>query len=69
VTRAFQGLNYKVIAIGDSYNDITMLQTADKGILYRPPETVAKEYRHFPVASNFEELRSLITATLDVEEG
>lgn len=69
VTLAFQRLNYKVIAIGDSYNDITMLQTADEGILYRPPENVTNEYRHFPVASNFEELRSLIAATIDGEEG
>jgi phosphoserine/homoserine phosphotransferase len=69
VTLAFKGLNYRVIAIGDSYNDITMLQTADKGILYRPPESVRKEYSHFPVCSNFEELRRIISATLDGEEG
>ena len=68
VALAFQKLNYKVIAIGDSYNDITMLQTADIGILYRPPENVRNEYNQFPVSSNFEELRSIITATLDAKE-
>lgn len=69
VALAFQELNYKIIAIGDSYNDITMLQTADKGILYRPPDNVRKEYGQFPVSSNFDELRSIITATLNGKEG
>lgn len=68
VALAFQKLNYEVIAIGDSYNDITMLQTADIGILYRPPENVRNEYNQFPVSSNFEELRSIITTTLDAKE-
>ena len=57
VTRALKSLNYQVIAIGDSYNDITMLQEADHAILYRPPDNVLKEYNEFPVAFNYEELR------------
>ena len=69
VALAFQELNYHVTAIGDSYNDITMLQTADRGILYRPPENVRKEYGQFPISSNFEELGSIITAIIDGEEG
>ena len=57
VALALKSLNYQVIAIGDSYNDITMLQAADHAILYRPPDTVLKEYNEFPVAFNYEELR------------
>jgi phosphoserine/homoserine phosphotransferase len=61
VVDAFHRLNYEVIAMGDSYNDITMLQTAEHGILFRPPEKVAAEYTKFPVAANYEELQRVLT--------
>jgi phosphoserine/homoserine phosphotransferase len=57
VASALKGLNYNVIAIGDSYNDITMLQTADHAILYRPPDNVKKEYNQFPTAFNYDDLK------------
>jgi len=63
VTVAMQKLNYKVIAVGDSYNDITMLQAADRGILYRPPETVKDEYPDLPVTTDFSELKEIIQKT------
>lgn len=65
VARAFQNLNYEVIAVGDSYNDITMLQAADLGILYRPPDNVRRQYGQFPVSTDFDELKSIIAAALD----
>lgn len=40
VVEALQNLNFKVIALGDSYNDISMLRKAEHGILYRPPQNV-----------------------------
>ncbi len=57
---AFQSLKYKVLAFGDSYNDIPMVASADMGILYCPPENVVKDYPQFPVARNLEELKALI---------
>lgn len=57
VVNALHSLKYEVIAMGDSYNDITMLQTAEHGILFRPPENVIAEYPQFPVTTNYEELR------------
>ena len=55
--RAFQLLNYRCIATGDSYNDTTMLSQAEAGILFRPPENVIAEFPQFPVAKNYEKLR------------
>ena len=52
-TLALQSLNYKVIAFGDSYNDISMLQTADAAFLFRPPQSVIDEYPRFPVALDY----------------
>ncbi|MHA1913741.1 MAG: bifunctional phosphoserine phosphatase/homoserine phosphotransferase ThrH, partial [Promethearchaeota archaeon] len=41
---AFKKLNYQIIAIGDSYNDVGMLNEADYGIFFRPPKNIVKEY-------------------------
>jgi len=57
---AFQGLKYRIIAIGDSYNDISMLLQAEHGILYRPPDKVKAEYPQLPVTTNYEELKKAI---------
>ena len=34
-----------------------MLQEADAGILFCPPENVAKEFPQFPVSRNYEEFK------------
>jgi len=59
-TRALQDLNYRVIAFGDSYNDISMLQTADNAFLFRPPENVVREFPQIAVAYEYDELAALI---------
>lgn len=55
--KAFHGLNYNVIAVGDSYNDTSMLTEADAGILFRPPENVLAEFSQFTAVSDYDELR------------
>jgi phosphoserine/homoserine phosphotransferase len=54
---ALKGLQFQVLAAGDSYNDISMLQEADAGIFYRPPDSIRSEYPQFPVAQSYEELK------------
>jgi phosphoserine/homoserine phosphotransferase len=66
VAEALRSLNYEVIAIGDSYNDITMLQAAKHGILYRPPPSVQNEFPAFPVSMNFAELQQRIAAIIGI---
>jgi phosphoserine / homoserine phosphotransferase len=53
---AFQNLNFRVIAAGDSYNDTAMLGAADFGILFRPPDNVIREFPQFPVTRSYDEL-------------
>lgn len=55
--KAFHGLNFRVIAAGDSYNDTAMLTEADAGILFCPPENVVREFPQFPVTRDYDELR------------
>lgn len=64
VVEALRTLNYRIVAMGDSYNDISMLKTADAGILFRPPENVVAEFPQFPVVRDYEELRPLMEKAL-----
>lgn len=61
---ALKNLNYMTIAMGDSYNDISMLKAADKGILFRPPENVIREYPEFPVINEYDNLKHHIQTIL-----
>jgi len=55
--KALRGLGFKVHAAGDSYNDLGMLKAAHQGVLFRPPESIIKKYRRFPVALEYDALR------------
>ena len=55
--RALHGLNFRVIASGDSYNDTTMLEEADAGILFRAPANVIEEFPQYPAVESYDELR------------
>lgn len=63
---ALRQLKYRVIAVGDSYNDIPMLQAADSGILFHPPDIVIRDYPDFPVCNSYPELQEQLTTQLAV---
>lgn len=54
---AFKGLGFRVVAGGDSYNDTAMLQAADHGVLFSPPESLVKEFPQLSVARDYAELK------------
>jgi phosphoserine/homoserine phosphotransferase len=62
---ALKGLNFQVIAAGDSYNDIGMLKEADAGILFCPPENVIEEFPQFPVSRDYTEFKEIFLKTRD----
>jgi phosphoserine/homoserine phosphotransferase len=64
VVQALQNLNYIVTAMGDSYNDTTMLSQAEYGILFRPPDNVKRDFPQFPAAQDYDELRKIILEIL-----
>lgn len=53
---ALQGLNFKVVAAGDSYNDTTMLLAADAGFLFHSPENVQREFPQLPALDSYDDL-------------
>lgn len=60
VVICLKSLYYKTIAVGDSYNDISMLKEADNGILHNPPENVKDEFPEFPLSYSFDELKDIL---------
>ena len=61
---AFRTLHFDTIAAGDSYNDLSMIDSADKGILFCPPERLIKERPELPVAKNHAELKTMIEESI-----
>ena len=55
---ALKGLNFRVLSMGDSYNDLSMLEEADAGIFFKPTKKIIEEFPQFPVTENYEELKS-----------
>lgn len=53
---AFNALNYRVLAAGDSYNDTSMLAAADRGFLFRSPARVQAEFPQFSALEAYDEL-------------
>ena len=58
--RAFQNLNYQVIAAGDSYNDLAMIDEANKGFLFRAPDHVRAERSDLACFDEYADLLSSI---------
>jgi phosphoserine/homoserine phosphotransferase len=61
---ALRALQFRVIAMGDSYNDTTMLAAADHGILFSPPPNVAAEFPNFPALYEYQALRKHLEGLL-----
>jgi len=62
--QAFHQLDYRVLAAGDSYNDITMLAEADHGFLFRSPANVIEEFPQYPAFAEYDDLHAAFTELL-----
>ena len=61
---AFQSLDFRVVAAGDSYNDTTMLGAAEAGFLFRSPDNVIAEFPQFRAMTAYDDLLAAITDEL-----
>ena len=61
---ALKLLNYRVVAAGDSFNDIAMLAEADAGILFHAPDNIKKQFPQFPAVDRYEDLMARIKSAL-----
>ena len=62
---ALKGIGFRVFAAGDSYNDLTMIRSADSGALFRAPEKIIRDEKDLPLAVTYDEFRSIIDAFLE----
>ncbi len=56
----FKSMQYKVVATGDSYNDVPMLKEADRGWFFGPPENVCRDHPGIPPVYGYAELREVL---------
>ncbi len=59
---ALKDLNFHVHAAGDSYNDVTMLQAAHRGVFFNPPAKIARQFPKLPVTKSYPALLKALTA-------
>ena len=60
---AFRSLNLQVIAVGDSYNDLSMIRNAHTGALFCPPDRIVEEHPDLPVFRDYDTLLPFLVAT------
>jgi phosphoserine/homoserine phosphotransferase len=63
--QALKGLNFQVMAAGDSFNDTGMLGAADAGFFIHPPAAIAAQFPQFPVHHDYGSLRQAIDAAAE----
>jgi len=61
---AFRGLNYRVVAAGDSFNDASMLGAADAGIWFGSPASIVAQFPQFSATETYDDLLDHITSAL-----
>jgi phosphoserine/homoserine phosphotransferase len=61
---ALQGLNYRVLAAGDSFNDTAMLAEADAGFLFHAPENIRTQFPEFPAFEEYSDLLAALRAAM-----
>jgi len=58
----FKAQNFRVLAVGDSYNDIPMFEAADGGFFYNAPAAITAAYKQYPAIETYAELKKRLTA-------
>ena len=62
---ALKKAGFSVAAAGDSYNDLTMIQTAERGLLFHPPASILKSHKTIPAVYSYEGLLKGLTRNLE----
>ncbi len=63
--QGFHSMGFKVFAAGDSYNDTGMLQEADAGFFFCPPDSIVSQFPRIPVTRTYAELEAAFAPHLE----
>lgn len=55
-----QAMGFRCFAAGDSYNDLTMIKTADSGSLFRAPENILEEHPELHLSTTYDDFLKTI---------
>jgi len=58
--QALQRLGFSIVAAGDSYNDLGMLEAAHEAVLFNPPPSIRRDHPRLPVAYSYSQLLRLL---------
>jgi phosphoserine/homoserine phosphotransferase len=62
IVSGFKSAGYKVAAMGDSLNDLSLLKSCDYPVLYRPVEALAREFPGVAPVMNLDDALELMQA-------
>lgn len=62
IVSGFKGAGYKVAAMGDSMNDLSLLKSCDFPVIYRPSETLAAQFPDVTAVHNLDDALALLEA-------
>ena len=62
--RALQSIGFETIAVGDSFNDLGMIQAGKAGFLFRTTDQIRRDYPHLPALEEYDELYQAILSQL-----
>lgn len=62
--KALQSVGFETIAVGDSFNDLGMIQAGKSGFLFRSTEQIKADYPDIPSYEDFDELLGAIRAVI-----
>ncbi|MFM7230575.1 MAG: bifunctional phosphoserine phosphatase/homoserine phosphotransferase ThrH [bacterium] len=62
IVSGFKGAGYKVAAMGDSMNDLSLLKSCDFPVIYRPSEMLAAEFPGVTAVHNLDDALLLLEA-------
>ena len=62
--KALQSIGYDTIAVGDSYNDLAMIEASKAGFLFRSTEQIKADHPQLPAFEEFDDLLCAIEEVL-----
>ena len=62
IVSGFKSAGYKVAAVGDSLNDLSLLKSCDHPVLYRPVDALAREFPGVAPVHNLDDALALLQA-------
>ena len=60
IVSGFKSAGFRVAAMGDSMNDLSLLQSCDFPVLYRPVQTLIDEFPNSPAVHNLDDALELL---------